>query len=76
MRGFPSNLSELFLQSKIYIIKLRGKTWCELLLYSNKTAFQVFLGNFGRRDVAAFALEVEEAPESNKQSCLSSEHLY
>ena len=31
----------------------------------------MFLGNFGRRDVAAFALEVEEAPESNKQSCLS-----
>ena len=49
---------------------------CIKYLYSNKTAFQVFLGNFGRRDVAAFALEVEEAPESNKQSCLSSEHLY
>ena len=32
----------------------------------------MILSNFGRREVTTFALEVEEAPESTKESCLSS----
>ena len=32
----------------------------------------MILSNFGRHEVTAFSLEVEEAPESTKESCLSS----